>query len=178
MVCSVLFLLPSLPRAPANRVLAASGTPVPGAFSAHAFGKLVPGAGVGAWWASVLDRAVHGHTPALASVVPVPGAQCRASATRASWRSGPCTPLGAAAHSPPRDQPCSFLSRLFWVCSLLEKQSFFSPRSSTSARTFALSGRRSPGWSFQPGRGIQPVLPFQHLGNKPSALSAANCRGV
>lgn len=31
MVCSVLFLLPSLPRAPANHVLAASGTQVPGA---------------------------------------------------------------------------------------------------------------------------------------------------
>lgn len=31
MVCSVLFLLLSLPRAPANHVLAASGTRVPGA---------------------------------------------------------------------------------------------------------------------------------------------------
>ena len=80
MVCSVLFLLPSLPRAPANHVLAASGTPVPGAFSAHAFGKPVPvpGAGAGTRWADVSDEAAHGHVPALAGGVPVPGAQCHA----------------------------------------------------------------------------------------------------
>lgn len=73
MVCSVLFLLPSLPRAPANHVLAASGTLVPRAFSAHACGKPVPvsGAGVGT---GILDEAAHGHMPASAGGVPVPGA--------------------------------------------------------------------------------------------------------
>lgn len=100
MVCSVLFLLPSLPRAPANHVLAASGTPVPGAFSAHAFGKLVPvpGAGVGARRAGVLDEAAHGHMPASAGVVPVPGARCCAGERQERHLD---TPRGCHARSSP-----------------------------------------------------------------------------
>lgn len=61
------------------------------------------------------------------------------------------------------------------------KADFFSPRSSTSTRTFALNDRTSPGWSFQPGHGVQPALstiPYRHVGNKPSALSTADCRGA
>lgn len=100
MVCSVLFLLPLLPRAPANHVLAASGTPVPRVVSAHAFGKPVPvpGAGVGARRASVSDEAAHGHMPVSSSAVPVPGAQCRASELRELPLH---TPRGCRARSSP-----------------------------------------------------------------------------
>lgn len=89
----------------------------------------------------------------------------------ASCRNCPCTPLGAALHHPPQDQPCKLLEGL----QAPRKAEFFSPRSSTSARTFALSSCRSPGWSFQPGRGVQPApwaLWYRHT------LSTADCRGA
>lgn len=118
MVCSVLFLLPSLPRAPANHVLAASGTPVPGAFSAHAFGKPVPvpGAGVGARRAGVLDEAVHGHMPAS----PVPGARCCAGERQERHLDASRGCHARSSPGPALQFPLPSLLRF-----LLEKQIFF-----------------------------------------------------
>lgn len=100
---------------------------------------------------------------------------CRRAAGAAPGRlSGlPCTifPRTSPAVSPPVSPEVSPRKADF----------FFSPRSSTSTRTFALNDRTSPGWSFQPGRGVQPALstiPYRHVGNKLSALSAADRRGA
>lgn len=104
MVCSVLLLLPSLPRAPANHVLAASGTPVPGVIAAHAFGKpvLVPGAGM------VFGMRLHVETcqPCLVGF-----------SARGSVLVRPCAPLGAAVCDPPW-----FPSISPEVCNLLAEQ--------------------------------------------------------